>query len=128
VIIQQDYLWGYGHWNHITMELLAPSVTFLDSMPYGSVACLLTAPVPRELLSAKLRKSLTPKRKRELMDRAVERWEGDDRGLVELARVMLSHELDGKTAARAEFQKVSARYAGRERVEQSATLLERYLV
>lgn len=127
VIIQQDYLWGYGHWNHITMELLAPSVKFLDSMPYGSVACLLTSPVPRELLSAKLRKSLSPERKRQLMDRAVERWEGDDRGLVELARVTLTHDLEGKVAARNEFNEIQRRYAGRERVEQSAGHLEKYL-
>jgi hypothetical protein len=127
VIVQQDYLWGYGHWNHITMELLAPSVKFLDAMEYGSVACLLTSPVPRELRSARLRRSLSPERKRELMDRAVERWEGDERGLVELARVLLVDELDGKAAARAEYQKVITRYEGRERVEQSASHLERYL-
>lgn len=127
VIIQQDYLWGYGHWNHITLELLAPSIQFLDAMPHGSVACLLTAPVPPELLGAKLQETLTPDRKRELMDRAVERWEGDDRGLVELARVTLTADLDGNAAARAEFEEVRGRYAGSDRVEQSAALLENYL-
>jgi hypothetical protein len=127
VIIQQDYLWGYGHWIHITMELLAPYVKLLDGMPHGSVAYLLTSPVPQELIGAKLRTSLSPERKRELMNRAVDRWEGDDRGLVELARVTLTAELEGKPAARAEFKEVRSRYSDRERVEQSAACLEPYL-
>jgi hypothetical protein len=127
VIIQQDYLWGFGHWIHITMELLAPSVQLLDGMPYGSVAYLLTAPVPPELIGAKLRDSLSPQRKRELMDRAVERWQGEDRGMVELARVTLTAELEGNAAARSEFNEVRARYAGQERVEQSAACLDAYL-
>jgi hypothetical protein len=50
VIVQQDYLWGYAPWIQKTMELLEPSVAILDSMPKGSVAYLLTAPVPEELI------------------------------------------------------------------------------
>src|SRR5688572_18337194 len=55
VIVQQDYLWGACPWIHMTMELMAPCVRILDSMPNGSVAYLLTAPVPAELIGAKLR-------------------------------------------------------------------------
>jgi cephalosporin hydroxylase len=127
VIIQQDYLWGYGHWIHMTMELLEPSVAILDSMPNGSVAYLLTAPVPAHLVGAKLRETLTPARQRILMDRAVGRWQGEDRGLVELSRVMLIAELDGQAAARSELSQVLARHAGQDRVEQCGAILTGYL-
>jgi hypothetical protein len=126
VIIQQDYLWGYGPWIHMTMELLAPSVTIIDSMPC-SVVYLLTAPIPADLLGAKLREAVPPARQRMLMDRAVERWEGEDRGMVELARVMLIAELSGAAAAQTEFAAVLARHKGQKPVEQCAAILERYL-
>jgi hypothetical protein len=126
VIIQQDYLWGFGPWTHITMELMAPSVEILDSMPNGSVVYLLIAPVPAELIGAKLRETLSPERQRELMDCAVERWEGEERGLVELARVMLIAEYN-PADARQEYANVCARYAGVQRVEQCANYMHQYL-
>jgi hypothetical protein len=128
VIVQQDYLWGYAPWIHMTMELLAPCVTILDSMRNGSVAYLLTAPVPAELIGAKLRDVLTPDRKRALMDSAVNRWQGEERGLVELARVMLIAELDDLASARNEYDSVMARYAGIERVETCGNYMVRHLL
>jgi hypothetical protein len=127
VIIQQDYLWGFAPWIHITMEMLAPSVKILDSMPYATVAYLLTAPVPADVVGAKIRETLSPARQLVLMDRAVKRWKGEDRGLVELARVMLIAELSGLPAARTDFAGVLARHAGEPRVEQCAPNVARYL-
>ena len=127
VIIQQDYLWGYGPWIHMTMELMEPSVTILDAMANGSVAYLLTAPVPEEVLGAKLRDTLSPARQRALMDRAVGRWQGEERGLVELARAMLVADLDGPAAGAAEIAGVLRRHAGRGRVEQCAAIIGSYL-
>jgi hypothetical protein len=123
VIVQQDYLWGYGHWIHLTMELLDGCVEQLASMPNGSVAYLLTAPVPPDLIGARLAESLAPDRQRELMNRAVDRWQGDERGLVELARVAMIAELDGREAARTELDAVLTRHAGSSRVEQCAAIM-----
>jgi hypothetical protein len=108
------------------MELMDPSVEILDSMRNGSVAYLLTAPVPADVIGAKLRETLSPERQRELMDRAVERWQGEERGLVELARVMLIAECD-LADARQEHANVRARYAGIERVEQCAQYIGQFL-
>lgn len=120
IILQQDYLWGFGPWLHITMELLSDCVTRLDSMPNGTVAYLLTSPIPRELTSGKnLRDSLPLDRRHYLMDQAVSRWEGDERGLVELARVMLIAETD-TAAAQAEFVATLARNFNSQRVVQCA--------
>jgi hypothetical protein len=127
IIIQQDYLWGFAPWIHITMELMAPSVKILDSMHNGSVAYLLTGPVPTELFGAKLRETLTPDRQRQLMDRAVDRWEGEQRGLVELARAMLIAELDELSAARKEFDRVVASHAGEVQVETCAKYMRHHL-
>jgi hypothetical protein len=109
IIIQQDYMWGFSPWIHITMELLSPYVTVLDSM-LCSVVYLVTAPIPRKFIGAKLREQLSPKEKLRLMDRAVNRWTGQQRGLVELARVMLLCEIKSPEAARAELKQVLARY------------------
>ena len=127
VIVQQDYLWGYGPWINLTMELLDGCVEQLGSMPNGSVAYLLTAPVPLDLIGAGLAESLTPDRQRQLMNRAVDRWQGDERGLVELARAMLIAELDGREAARTELDAVLARHSGRPRVEQCAAIMSQDL-
>lgn len=110
IIIQQDYLWVGAHWIHITMELLAPSVTILDSMPC-SVVYMLTAPVPNQLIGVKLREMLTPEEQLDLMDQAVNRWQGAERGMVELARVLLLAEVRSRAAAQAELKTVMARYA-----------------
>jgi hypothetical protein len=126
VIIQQDYLWGACPWIHITMELMAGSVEILDSMPNGSVVYLLTGPVPAELIGMKLRETLSPKRQGELMDCAVERWQGEERGLVELARVMLIAE-QNVADAHQEYANVCARYAGVQRVEHCASYVHQYL-
>ena len=127
VIVQQDYLWGSCHWIHLTMELLDGSVERLDAMAKGSVAYLLTAPVPPDLIGARLAEILEPDRQRQLMDRAVERWQGDERGLVELARAMMIAELDGKPSGLAELDAVLARHVGSARVEQCAAIVSRYL-
>jgi hypothetical protein len=110
----------------MTMELMAPSVEILDSMPNGSVVYLLTAPVPAELIGAKLRETLSYERQSELMDRAVDRWQGEERGLVELARVMLIAERS-LADARREYANVCARYAGVQRVEECAKDMPQYL-
>ena len=127
VIVQQDYLWGYAPWIHLTMELLDGAVEQLDAMANGSVAYLLTGPVPPDLIGARLRESLAADRQRELMDRAVDRWQGDERGLVELTRVMLIAELDGRQAARTELAAVLARHPGSSRVEECAMVVGGYL-
>jgi hypothetical protein len=110
IIIQQDYLWGFAPWIHITMELLAPSVTILDSMPC-SVVYLLTKPVPEQLVGAKVRELLSPEAQLELMDRAVNRWKGEQRGMVELARIILLAGFRPAATVRVALDDVLARYA-----------------
>jgi hypothetical protein len=127
VIIQQDYLWGFGPWIHLTMELLDPCVKMLDFMPHATVAYLLTDDLPKEVIGAKIRESLSAQRKLELMDRAVERWQGEDRGLVELARIMLKAETFDLPPLRAELADIISRYAGKPRVECCAPSVAGYL-
>jgi hypothetical protein len=123
IIVQQDYLWGSCHWIHMTMELLDGCVERLDAMAKGSVAYLLTAAVPPDLIGARLAESLGADRQRQLMDRAVERWQGDERGLVELARAWMIAELDGKDSGLAELNEVLARHPGSARVAHCAAIV-----
>lgn len=105
VIIQQDYMWAFTPWIHITMELMAPSVTIIDSM-LCSVVYLLTGPVPPKLLRSNLQKQLSRKAQLRLMDRAVNRWYGQQRAMVELARVTLWRDLLGADVARLELDRI----------------------
>ena len=109
IIVQQDYMWGFGPWIHITMELLAESVTILDSM-LCSVAYLVTGKIPRNIVGMNLRSDLSDAMKMELMDSAVNRWTGQKRGLVELARVMLISEIFSRATAEDELARVLKSY------------------
>jgi len=122
VIIQQDYMWGFGPWVHITMELLAPYVTILDSM-LCSVAYFLTSKIPREFFQIKIKTDVPDQKKLELMDRAVDRWTGTHRGMVELARVMLVFEIQSADAARQVLDDVIARYADDQVVQSCAEIV-----
>ena len=126
VIVQQDYLWGYGPWTHMVMELLAGCVRQLDSMANGSVVYLLTSELPDGVIGLRVR-DLPPDRQRELMSRAVERWSGDERGLVELAQAMLTAELDGLEAGRADLRAVVARHPGDPRTLHCAATVSAHL-
>jgi hypothetical protein len=122
VVVQQDYHWGYAPWIHMTMELFADYFEIIDWMPNGSVVYLLTAAPPAELYGTRIRQ-FDRQRQVDLMDAAVSRWSGDERGMVELARVMLIAELDGPGAALASFRAVEARYAGNDRVQYCASVV-----
>jgi len=109
VILQQDYLWGYAPWIHMTMELIGDHVEILDWMPNGTVVYLLHTAPPPAILETRLQ-DLSPQQQLALMDAAVDRWTGEPRGMVELARVVLIAELDGARRADEEFRIVRARY------------------
>lgn len=113
ILIQQDYLWGFAPWLHITMELMQSCVTMLDYMANGTVAYLVTEPLPD--IANKLR-NLGDDDKLALMNDAIDRWDGEERGLVELARVMLLAETD-QSAAQRELAVTISRHRGEPRVE-----------
>jgi hypothetical protein len=117
IILQQDYLWGYAPWIHMTMELIADFVEILDWMPNGTVAYLLDSSLPADTLHTRLRDDFSPAEQLALMDNAIARWSGAARGMVELAKVMLVAELLGSDRAREEFENVRGRYADTEWVQ-----------
>jgi hypothetical protein len=127
ILVQQDYLWSSGPWLHITMELMKASVEILDAMPNGSVAYLLTSNVPDNLVGVNLRRSLTPTRQFMLLDDAINRWDGENRGLLELVKVRLLAEHDLQAAKRA-FELVRAKYPHEPRVQQCINVIASKLV
>lgn len=123
LILQQDYLWGGQPWVHITMELLAAHVRILDWMANGTVVYLVSSPFPDHLLRTRLREDLSHDELRVLMDQAVSRWTGEERGLVELARAMLWAELSGSAVGRKEFDQVRRSYSDSSRVRYFSQIL-----
>lgn len=126
VIVQQDYLWGEGPWTHIMMELLHDSVRRLDAMPNGSVAYLLVTPVPDAVIGLRLREALTGGRMRQLMDRAVQRWIGEDRDMLLLARAVLEAELGRPELTTELIADVAGRHPAGRVAQCAASLLHRY--
>jgi hypothetical protein len=108
------------------MELVADHVRILDWMPNGSVVYLLTSTIPGEILRSAVR-DLDHDQQLRLLDRAVARWDGTERAMVELARVMLVVELGQTEAAREEFLAITARHIQSERVQLCARTLAGYL-
>jgi hypothetical protein len=62
------------------------------------------------MIGVKVRELLSPKDQLKLMDQAVNRWQGAQRAMVELARVMLLVETFPKPVVEAELEKTLDRY------------------
>ena len=110
IVVQQDYLYGYCPWIHISMELLADHLRWIDDVPCSRVYLLETAP-PDELLRTNVQHDLDREQQLLLMDRAVARTTGESRGMLDLARAAVLHEHGRTPEAAAEVRRVREQYA-----------------
>jgi predicted O-methyltransferase YrrM len=106
IVVQQDYAHGFCPWIHITMELLADYFAWIDYVPHASYVYLLEREIPDYLLQLRPRTDLSTAEKRELMERAVARADGEVRALLELAQSMLLLEVGPSAQARALHRRV----------------------
>jgi hypothetical protein len=87
LVVQQDYL--YHHWVawlHITMEFYADYFEYVSDTQVNSVVFLNTRRIPPEVLRPNTVESLSIDEKRELMDRAANRFTGAKRDLILCAK------------------------------------------
>jgi hypothetical protein len=126
ILVQQDYLFGSCPWIHISMEVVGDSFRMVDAMPNGSVVYLYQTEMADSVRRLRLRDRPAAELV-ELMERAIARWTGEERGLVELAGVMLAAELYGLPTARGRFEAVRAAYASSPRVQHCARLIAQYV-
>jgi hypothetical protein len=98
VVIQQDFVFEWCPWLAVTMEYLADYFEYVAFVEYNSTVYLHTRPIPSEVLQVKLW-NLPLQRKIELMDRAIGRFSGYVRGMLECAKAALL--LEGGQARKA---------------------------
>jgi len=125
VIIQQDYAWGELPWIHVTMERLASSLPIVDWLPWSSTVHAMTRPLPSGFLGTGYG-DLDADEKLKLMDGAIARWSGEERGRLECSKAALLLELEGWDAARDQLEVVRAAYPRSEVIEVCASNIEAY--
>jgi hypothetical protein len=79
IIIQQDYLWDQSPWLHISMEVLWNHFDLLCDTEYDSVVFLNKKPISESALPAACWSAMSFEQRRALMDRTINRWDGEKR-------------------------------------------------
>ncbi len=79
IVIQQDYLWDYLPWLHISMEMLWDYFELLCDTGYNSAVFLSTKPIPESALRAACWSAMSVDQRAAVMDRAIARWDGEKR-------------------------------------------------
>jgi len=116
VVIQQDLIHEWLPFLTITMGLLADSFELLDVAAPCSAVYLLTRSIPAEAIPTRLN-DLPPERKVELFDRGCALFTGDDRAVIECARVVLLVNIGHLAEATAHLAAIVAAHPGSERVQ-----------
>jgi len=88
VVIQQDFVFEWCPWLALTMEYLADYFEYVAFVEHNSTVYLHTRPIPSDILHVKLW-DLPLQYKVELMDRAIGRFSGYAKGMIECAKAAL---------------------------------------
>ena len=88
VVIQQDLVFEWCPWLAVTMEYLADYFEYIAFVEYNTTVYLHTRSIPTDILQVKLWE-LPIERKVELMDRAIGRFSGYAKGMLECAKAAL---------------------------------------
>jgi hypothetical protein len=110
VVIQQDYIYEWTPWLHITMELLRDAFTLAAVLPYSSALFVPQRSLSQDEIPRDLRRELSEAEQLELFDRSMNRFSGADRAIVECSRVFLLSELGRRVEALEQLEHVTASY------------------
>lgn len=127
VLIQQDFVHEWLPWIHIGMELLEDAFELIGWAPYGSAIFVPTRQITRDEIPSSLRDAVPDDEKLRLLDRAAARFDGAQRGVIELGRAVLLEELGDAAAGFRDVEKTLAAYGGYDRVANSAASVRDYL-
>jgi hypothetical protein len=127
IVLQQDYVHEWSPWLHLTMELLEDAFEYLGSLPYGTAIFGSKRAVGADEVPARLREAVPDARKLELFDRSAARFAGEDRGLVELARLRLLADLGRAPEASAALEGLVHEYGEHERVRVGSDVMRNWL-
>jgi Methyltransferase domain len=88
IVIQQDFVFEWCPWLALTMEYLADYFEYVAFVEHNSTVYLHTQPIPSEMFQVKLW-DLPLQHKVQLMDRAIGRFSGYAKGMLECAKAVL---------------------------------------
>ncbi len=96
VVVQQDYLYTcWNGWLAVTMEVFADYFSISDTALSGSVVFRYDRQIPRNLIDGDVFASLSRSEIRRLMTRAIGRFSGHRRKILEASAAHLETVLDG---------------------------------
>jgi hypothetical protein len=127
IVLQQDCVHEWSPWLHLTMELLDDAFEYLGSVPYGTAIFGATRAIGADEVPENLREAVPDARKLELFDRSAAKFAGEDRGLVELARVRLLADLGRVPEASEALEELQREHGEHERVRAGSDLMRNHL-
>ena len=110
-VVHQDYVYAWYPWIPITMEYLADHFELVDYVPLATVVFRYVKPFDENVLGIDLLRELSPDSLLSLMARAMERFSGESRGILECSRAHLLRYFGRKGEARASLLAVGEDYA-----------------
>jgi SAM-dependent methyltransferase len=121
IVVQQDYVHEAHPWIPIVMEALREQLTFMEFVEFSSAVYRVERPPSLPEVEALTSRVLDAASQRLLMDRAVERLQGYQRGVLECARAQLEAALGQPDAAFGMLDEIRRRYSWSEHVLLRAT-------
>lgn len=109
-VVHQDYVYAWYPWLPISMEYFADHFEFVGYVPLASVVFRTIKPLEPERLCVDFLHEVDADSLMSLMTRAIERFSGDPRGVLECSKASLLRYLGRKEEARAHLQRIIEDY------------------
>jgi hypothetical protein len=110
VLVQQDYIHEGHFWIHITMEFLIEYFTYVEFIEYSSAIYILRKPIPQQMIDGCMWDTLSKDDKFRLMDSAISRWQGYEKGVLECARAFMRARLGDRDGALEDLERIRTDY------------------
>lgn len=113
-VIHEDFVSAWSPWTAITMEHFADHFEFVTDVPPATAVFRSVTPVSAEQAAVNLLSTLSPDTMLDLMDRAVDRFDGWPRGVLECSRANLMRYFGLNEEALGELTRIERDYAADE--------------
>lgn len=107
IVLQQDYFYYGCPWIIITMEQFSPWLQFVGSEPGATAYFQSRATLPQILVRTPVNVACNLARQSALLDRAIERHSGNQRLIMELARIFYHSNFGNKGEAAVDVARIS---------------------
>ncbi len=110
LVVHQDYVYAWYPWLPITMEFFKDHFEFIGYVPLATVVFRCTKPLSADDAAIDMLRDNDPETLLSLMDRAIDRFSGWQRGVLECSRASLLRYLDRNDDARDLLHDILERY------------------